>query len=509
MTASPSPAPITSRHVARGVGTTLLSRSGSVIEVVSQPLYVAMFGLASFGLYSVLWAAINLAENIFDLGMTSSMQRTVPQAKDDAAAAASLRQALILGVTPNLLIAMLASLFAPQIAPWLNVAQHDIPHVVPAIRLFAWALPLWAFVEIATSALRARHLFGAEIRLRLAYEQLMRLILAAILYCAGLGLTGLFIAHLVSLSATVLLSIRLLARHYRLDLFLAPAPEPLLTGNTMKAGISVLPANMVARFFGDLPPILLNMLLPGSSGASAAALYTIARKLSSLVQVVRTAFSYVLAPLASSALRRDFGDVRALYSYSTRLITVIVLPLVAALSAGIKPILQFFGHDAGIAYGACLILILARGLEAILGSASPVFQVVSAYRRQLLPSIVGVTVALLIGLLLVPLSPLSGMAAAVACGLLLASATPMALLHRYQHIHPFHEGFQRTAAIASAIAASAAVLAWTATLLPRGAALFAILIVALGAIWSACRFALAEADRLTLGKTGRALRLIA
>ncbi len=108
--------------------------------------------------------------------------------------------------------------------------------------------------------------------------------------------------------------------------------------------------------------------------------------------------------------------------------------------------------------------------------------------------------------MLVPLSPsFSGMAASVSCGLLLAAAIPMLLLHHYQHIHPFHEGFRKTAAITLAVAAAAAMLAWTAaTLLPKGAALAAILIVALGAIWTACRFALPEADRLTLGKTGRA-----
>ncbi|MGE3745827.1 MAG: lipopolysaccharide biosynthesis protein, partial [Sphingomonadaceae bacterium] len=138
------PASVTSRHVAKGVGTTLLARIGGVIEVISQPLYVWMFGLASFGLYTVLWAAINLAENILDLGMTSAMQRTVPQARDQQEAARSLRAALILGVGPNILAAILGSIFAPQIAPWLNVAAGDQPLVVPAIQLFVWALPLWA-----------------------------------------------------------------------------------------------------------------------------------------------------------------------------------------------------------------------------------------------------------------------------------------------------------------------------------------------------------------------------
>ena len=165
---------VTSRHVAKGVGTTLLARIGGLIEVVSQPLYVWMFGLASFGLYTVLWAAINLFENIFDLGMTSAMQRTVPQARDDKEAARSLQAAIILGVGPNLLVAVMATIFAPQIAPFLNVAAKDQVLVVPAIQLFIWALPLWAFVEIATSALRARHLFGPEIRLRIVGEQIGR-----------------------------------------------------------------------------------------------------------------------------------------------------------------------------------------------------------------------------------------------------------------------------------------------------------------------------------------------
>src|SRR5690606_28820016 len=50
---------VTSRSVARGIGTTALARLGGVVEIVAQPLYVLMFGLAGYGLYAVLWAAIN------------------------------------------------------------------------------------------------------------------------------------------------------------------------------------------------------------------------------------------------------------------------------------------------------------------------------------------------------------------------------------------------------------------------------------------------------------------
>src|SRR3546814_2411231 len=111
--------------------------------------------VCSSDLYAVLWAAINLLEKIFDTGMTSAMQRIVPQSATDADAAAALRTAMLFGVTPCLIVAALIAVFAADLAPLLNVAAHDRPLVVPAIRQFVWALPLWAFVEIATSAMRA------------------------------------------------------------------------------------------------------------------------------------------------------------------------------------------------------------------------------------------------------------------------------------------------------------------------------------------------------------------
>jgi O-antigen/teichoic acid export membrane protein len=500
---------ITSRHVARGVGTTLLARIGGVIEVVSQPLYVWMFGLASFGLYTVLWAAINLAENIFDLGMTSAMQRTVPQARDEQDAARSLGAAMILGVGPNLLVAIVAVIFAPEIAPLLHVAVKDEALVVPAIRLFAWALPLWAFVEIATSALRARHLFGPEIRLRIVWEQIIRLILAVIFFLLGAGLTGLFIAHLISLSITVLLSIGLLRRHYHLGSLFKWHPESTpMFSETLKAGLAVLPYNMVARLFGDAPSIVLNQLLPGSRGADAAALYMIARKISSLVQLVRTAFSYVLAPLASSALRHDKSHVGEIYGYATRLMTTIVLPLSLTLAAGAGPILGLFGKGADQARGAVILLLLARAVETVIGAATPVLQVVSGYGRQVIASAVGLIAAIAAGFLLIPFSPLSGMAGAVGIGLIVAASIPLVQLHVHDGLHPFASGFSRVIMLAGLISIPAMAAALLASALPDGIALPLVAIIALAAIWCSGRWALPEADRRSLGKTARRLRLI-
>lgn len=500
--------PVTSRHVAKGVGTSLLARAGTVIEVVAQPLYVAMFGLASFGLYTVLWAAINLAENIFDLGMTSAMQRTVPQAKDDAAAVRSLRAAMLLGILPNLAVAILAVIFAPRIAPMLHVAAHDIPLVVPAIRIFAWALPLWAFVEIATSALRARHLFGAEIRLRIVWEQVIRLILATTFFFLGLGLTGLFLAHLMSLTVTVLLSVRLLARHYRLKHFFSRGDSDAMFSETFKAGLSVLPGNVVARLFGDAPSIILNMLIPGAAGASAAALFTISRKISSIVQTVLIAFGHVMAPLASSARRHDMAQVRDIYAYAVRLILAIALPLALVLAAGAGTLLRLFGQGAEVAQWAVVMLVLARAVEAITGISQSVQQVVSGYRRPIQGSLAALAVACVAGSLLVPAYGLTGMAASVGLGLMVMAVVPMVQLHIHDGIQPFDHGFPLVLGRVLVVALAGLALALLASRLPDALAIVLILLLALGTIWSSMRFALPEADRASLGKTARRLRLI-
>lgn len=504
-------AAVTEHHVARGVGTVLLARLGAVVELVAQPLYVAMFGLAGYGLYAVLWAAINLAENIFDLGMTSALQRTVPQAATEREATVALRAALLWGVGPCLLVAIAAFAGAGSIATLINVAAADVDKVVPAIRLFCWALPLWAFVEIATSALRARQLFGPEIRLRIFWEQIIRLVLAALLWGAGWGISGLFAAHLASLAVTAALTLRLVSRHYALG-HLGPKGQAETSSDigrqTLLAGLAVLPTNMIARLFGDAPALFLNMLLPGAAGASAAALFVIARKLSSLVQLVRTAFVYVLAPLASAAEREDRAQVAAIYGYATRLILVVALPLSLVLAAGAAPLLSLFGPQAGAAVAAVAILFVARAAEAIFGISVPVLQVIGGLRHQLTGSLAGLALALLIGWPLVGwLGPLTGVTTATALGFVLAALVPLLQLAAHEQLHPFGPALRRAGLRAGGIAGVAMLAALAAAQLPAMVAIPAVILVALAAVWCALRFALRIDDRASLGRLGQRLGL--
>ncbi len=504
------PEHVDSHRVARGLGSTILARMGAVVELVAQPLYVLMFGLAGYGLYAVLWASVNLIENIFDLGMTSAMQRTVPKSASHAEATEALRTALVLGVGPCLLVATGIFMFAEQLGPLLNVAEGDEALVVPAIRLFVWTLPLWAFVEITTSALRARMVFGAEIRLRIVWEQIFRLIIASLLFFGGLGLRGLFIAHIVSLSITAVLCVRLLSRYYRLEHLRSGSLFSETAKHTFWAGISILPSNVIARFFSDAPAVVLNLLLPGAAGAKAAGLFTIARKLSSVVQLVRTAFVYVMAPLAASAERADRAQVKAIYSYAVRLILAIAFPLATVIATGRNSILSLFGDQALVAKTAVTILLFGRALEALFGISVPVLQVIAAYRHQIVASLMGVLVAVVVGWEAIDLfEPITAIAFATATGFVTMAAIPMVQLLVTETLHPFDSRFPTVFVRVASVSLVAGVVSKLASkLLPDPIAIPSIAVIAILAMWSSLKIALPDEDRASLGKIARTLRLV-
>jgi O-antigen/teichoic acid export membrane protein len=504
------PESIDSRRVARGLGSTVLARMGAVVEIVAQPLYVLMFGLAGYGLYAVLWATVNLIENVFDLGMTSAMQRTVPQSATDVEAADALRTALVFGVGPCIVVAAIISLFAQELAPLLNVAADDEHLLIPAVRTFVWTLPLWAFVEITTSALRARTVFGPEIRLRIVWEQIIRLVAAGIFFFAGMGLWGLFIAHILSLLVTAVLCLRLLRQYYRLDLLFAGEWWGDCAKHTFWAGLSVLPSNIVARVFSDSPALILNQLLPGAAGARASGLFTIARKLSSVVQLVRIAFVYVMAPLAASAEKVDRAQVEAIYGYAVRLVLAIAFPLAAVLAAGRYSILSLFGQQGDAAQAAVAILLFGRAIEALAGISLPVLQVIAHYKHQVTASVFGVVVAVLAGREVIgPLDPLTGITLAMAVGFVVMAAIPLIQLLITEGLHPFDRRFPMVAlkvAVVSVVGGIAADLADVA--LTNELAIPSIVVIAALAIWTSVRISLPLEDRASLGKLARRLRLV-
>ena len=496
---------VTRGDVARGAGLAGLARMGALIEAIAQPIYIWLYGLAGYGIYVVLWGAVNLVSNIVDLSMTSALQRVVPAEPSEARVHALVKWALILSVAPALAIALLVSLNPGPVAALFSAAPEDRGDLPAMVALLVWALPVWTFVEVALSAVRARRAFGPEIRLRLFWEQIARILFALGFFLLGFGSIGLMAAHLCSLTLIALLCVRLLGRYYDLRLLVRARREPRLVAGLAWTGFALLPASVSRRMLIDAPPVVLNLMLPGARGAVAAALFEIARKISTVPLAVRQAFQYVMAPLSAAQASADRAAIGPLYRFASRVSTALVVPLAGLLIFAGTDILSLYRDEAKAALPLLYILVAARGIEAIVGPATPIVEMTGHRVLPLLNSLIGLFVWALLTALLVPAYDELGMAIAIGAATVVTAYAAVIELKRSDGLSPFDRKLFLGLAVALAgVAAMAA-----ADAVSRGPLGFA-LVTLLWAItsWCALRFGLVRSDREALGGLSRRLRLI-
>lgn len=506
MTRAHTTSAVTRHDVAHSAGLALMSRLGVLIEIVAQPIYTWLFGLATYGLYAVLWATVNIAENVVDLAMTSALQRVIPSG-DDTAAHGAVKFALAVSVVPAAIIALGVTLSAPWLANLLSAAPQDRATLPLAIALFAWALPLWTFIEISTAAVRARRAFGPEIRLRIFWEQIARLVFAILLYALGVRALGLVAAHLLSLAVTALLSLRLLSRYYDLRLMFRVPVSRATRRDLLASGFSILPTSITRRLFNDLPTIILNVMVPGAAGATASGLFTIARKVSTIPLIVRQAFHYVLAPLTAAQAAHDRDAIGPLYRFATRASIAFVLPIAGLLVLTARDILGLFEAGAMTALPMLVILVLARSAEAVVGPATPVIEMTGHRGLPVLNSALGLATWAILTLLLVPSLGGTGMAIAVGAGTVIIAWAAMIELRITERLSPFDRKLVIGIAVALAGVALMAAASWALEGLGQRPRVVGVVLAFPLVSWLSLRFGLNRSERGALGRLGRSMRL--
>jgi O-antigen/teichoic acid export membrane protein len=408
-------------------------------------------------------------------------------------------------MVPATVLAALISWQAEWVAGFFSAAPEDLATLPTAVSLFAWALPLWTFVELSTSAARARRAFGPEIRLRIFWEQIARIVFALGFFVAGAGNLGLVLAHLCSLALTAILCLRLVARYYDLrELLRAPLSLACLR-LLLPTGLALLPANIARRLLIDAPPLVLNLMLPGAAGALSAGLFEIARKISTVPLAVRQAFQYVMAPLSSAQAKADRSQIGPLYSFASRVSTALVVPLAGLLIFAGTDILSLYRDGAKGALPLLYVLVAARGIEAIVGPATPIVEMIGHRVLPLLNSLIGVFIWGVLAMLLVPLYGALGMALAVAAATVATAYAAVIELRRSDNLWPF----ERRLFQGLGIALIGVVLMAGAEWLLDGPVRFAIVTLLWAATsWCALRFGLVRGDREALGGLSRTLRLV-
>jgi O-antigen/teichoic acid export membrane protein len=510
---------VTTTDVVKSTGTALLGRAGAVIEVVSQPLYVRFFGLANYGLYTVLWALVSIGTVLCELGQSVALQRLLPVSKTEQERHSLLKTALLLALGASVLLATLLTLALQPLQAMLNVAPQDEAALRAAILLMVWTLPAWTLLEITTSAMRAMRAFGPEIRLKTLYEQLFRLSAALGFWALGYQSLGLILAQWLSALLTLALSFKLLFEFFSWHAFWQAPLHRAHVRMLLGYGVLLIPSGLIRRAFLDIPVLLLNALLPGAQGAIAAGLYGIARKVASIIQMVRLSVGYVMSPLVSYQTLHDRAQIAVLYSFATRLGAALVLPITSLL-IGLGPlILSLFGPElkseasaatnlaASNAYTTLLILLAGRAFEATLGPASSLVDVLGKPTQPLINALSGLVLWLILTPVLTPPLGAAGMALAVSLGTAACAVVAILQLKRDQQLWPFQAPFYKILFIG--LISTILLQAWHH--LTKETTIFLHLTGSLllfsASLWLSLRLGLLPKERASLGRLGRFLGL--
>lgn len=508
--AAQSPTGNHKERIAGGAGLAFVGRLGALIEVGSMIAFTWLYGAATFGLFAALWAYVKVSTTVSDIAMTTALQRFVPRADANDAnlvAGFALKISFLIGT----IFALTATLLAPELAPFINASDTDAARLVAVIQIYVWVLPFWTLVEVATAAVRARRAFGPEIKIRIFYEQGLRLVTATGFAFAGLLTYGLFLAHLLSVMMAAALALRLIAKHYDLRLVLKAPLTGTIASDMRTYGLSVMPANISKRLFSEFPVIILNLILPGAAGAAASGFYAVARKVASALQVVRLAFEYVMAPLAAE--RDGHGDHKALeemFAYATRLSICIALPFGAALILARHDILAAMKPEFQIAAAAIAILVAGRVLEAATGPSTAIIEMLG---HRLLPAfngLVGFAVLAYFSVKLIPMPEpwggVTGAAIAAAVGLNVTALLSLIQAGLLYKLVPFSSYLWRPLVISLLLAGAILALIPASATWAAPTGLFTALALLLAALSLLIRFGLSVHDAKALGKIGRFLK---
>lgn len=495
------------RAVAHGAGLAFLGKLGALIEPISVILFANLYGAPLLGIFMLLWGYVLMATSAADLAMTTALQRYVPATRDEDRNHSILKAALLISTTLGILLALAITLAAPSLARFINAdpaMTRDLPKI---LAIYAWAIPIWTFVEVSTAAVRARRAFGPEVKIRIFYEQGLRLVSGILFFVLGFHHYGLFVAHLLALAVAALLCLRLLGRHYDLKRLWAAPLSLALFRELSVFGLPMMGSNMLKRFHSNFPLFVLNILIPGAAGATAVAIYAVARKVVSALQVFRQSFEYVIAPLASARNALAGRDaLQDMYAFATRLICSLFIPAAAVAIVLRDDIVALVGPEFAEAALLIVILTIGRGVEALTGPSQALLEMLARSRIPLINGIAGFLASAILMIWLTPLWGPAGAAVATAVGICIPSTLSLLQVRRAYGLSPYDRRLLRPVAAAFVGAALIAGMVWLVH--PYGAAV-RLLAGALGLVTSFAillRFGYSERDAATFGRAARWLR---
>ncbi len=427
----------TLKRVAKGGGMTLLSTFAKLgLRLVLEIVIIRYLSRSEFGLFSMAFAVSNILAVLSTAGLVSALPAFISHqlaqknyAKAQSALAVSFKITIMLSAILSLVLFFNAGFVSQRLL--------QKPALSEAIKVFAFAIPFIALMNLMSSHIRSIQQVGGKVFFKDIMRPCVAIGLVFSVIMLGLSFRWVLIAYVASFLIT---SIALLL--YAKRKIKAAIPKARLvsvTREVVKFSLPLLGMGVVAQLIMWTDTLILGRFHP----AEVVGLYNGALRIVRIIPMLLIAVVFIYLPAASRlSASNDIESLRKVYAAVTKWLLLMTLPLFLCFFGVPELVL---GKLFGVQYIAAssVLQLLALGLLAFV-ALGPNSQTITALGRpniNFLCLLFSLVANVVLDIIFIPVYGATG-AAAVSCFcMILTNALISYCVYRLAGVHPFTKNY--------------------------------------------------------------------
>ena len=345
---------INDEHLKEVASGSFLALSFKVLGIISGYLATLVisnyYGAEVTGVFNLAFVIINMALLVSMLGFQTAIIRFTNELKEREQSKDILKKMIIISLSLSAVIAIGLEYFSKTIS--VNLFQE--PLLEDYIRLMAVTLPALAIFTILVEYTRAlRNIMFSEM-LRNSINFLFLATIVLFTLWAGARAVAPADANVLATFLACLAAIIFFIK--KLGGFSDMQPCGLKLSSIVRISMPMLFTASMFTLMGSIDRLMLGFF----RSSAEVGIYSVALKVSNVVNVLLVAINSIIAPkFAQLFWRNDWDSLENVIRFSTRLIFYSTLPCISVFVFFPSEVLSLFGED--FSSGSTVLLILASG----------------------------------------------------------------------------------------------------------------------------------------------------
>jgi O-antigen/teichoic acid export membrane protein len=404
---------------------------GRFFAFLLQILLTRVLGVAGYGLYALGFSVLGITHTVSMLGLQNGVVRFGAM-YHGAGDRARLKGTLLLAIGISFVSAVIVGTVLFVLASIIARSVFNEPDLTAPLRVFAFALPFYALVAMASFSARALRRIDYDVAISHLFRPVLTLLAVGTSFLLGYRLMGAVSGFLVSMVLSAGLGLYLLHRLFpdltsKLRAKYEPKRLVLYSSTVLLVGLSQLLIMRTDR-------IMLGIL----GAVEDVGIYNAAATLAVQTTLFLVSFNAIFSPIIADLFHRGRKEeLEALFKTTTKWIFTLTLPMVLVFALFARPIMRVFG--AGFAAGGPVLISLgiAHLVNASVGSAGFILIMTGRQKLELMNNLILGGLNILLNLLLIPRFGVLG--AGIATGLSIALVNLARLIEVYwlYKVHPY------------------------------------------------------------------------